>query len=491
MKKIYFGIVLFLASCSSFLEEYSTNLAYVRSCSDLEELLIGGGYMENIKVNYYEPVLKGNEKDAYFPWIHVLDDDIVEYANGKVRDDAAIQMGGLYCWLKNPFTREGAAFKDDTWRRLYERIGVLNVILGQVDAIESETEELRKRVKGEALFLRANYYFLLVNFYAKPYDKQSAATDPGVPLKTTDYVEDKYYHRDPVARIYEQVVADLESAVANLTGIPEESVFQATEAAARTLLSRVYLYMGEWAKVVEQCDQVEGHQLLNLNEQDPSLSFFSVNSPEIIFTQGSYCMPGIMKEPFMMLNAYQVSDSLYKLYENDDLRKKHFFTYSAQSYGSLNMVTKVKVKDEANKKISDNSLIRYAEVLLNQAEALAMQGKEKEAIDAIQQLRRNRFAAPSEVKYTGKELVRFIRDERRRELCFEGHRWFDLRRYAVNTEYPVETEIIHLHYNADATFDKNYVLRKYSEDSGWVMPIPDYVIVFNNGQIVDNEREER
>lgn len=88
--------------------------------------------------------------------------------------------------------------------------------------------------------------------------------------------------------------------------------------------------------------------------------------------------------------------------------------------------------------------------------------------------------------------MRFIRDERRRELCFEGYRWFDLRRYAVSSKYPEEKEIKHEYILSGGQVSENYVLKKYSQDGGgWVLPIPDYVITFNNGLIKDNEREDR
>lgn len=59
-----------------------------------------------------------------------------------------------------------------------------------------------------------------------------------------------------------------------------------------------------------------------------------------------------------------------------------------------------------------------------------------------------------------KELVNFIRSERRRELCFEGHRWPDLRRYAVNTKYPLETTIRHMVYETENGEYAGYYLLK-------------------------------
>ena len=501
MRKIYllFPILFVLGACGDFLEEHSTKLAYVESCTDLEELLIGGGYLPNVKRLENSPwsLSVVGDDAVYFPWIHVMDDDVTEFIVRSLGEyggqDVGIQFSGFYCWQKNPFTNVNGTYKDDTWRRLYERIGVLNVILGQVDHAASETEELRKRVKGEALFLRANYYFLLVNFYAKSYNRETAATDPGVPVKTTDYIEDKYYSRDPVAKVYEQIVSDLEEACVNLIGIPRESVFQVSSAAAHALLGRVYLCMGEWEKAVVQCDSVQGYRLLSLVGRDVTKSFLYEDSPEMIFTQGSYCMSILMKKPNAILFCYQVSDSLVKLFDREDLRLSNFFEelkgdYS-DYYGRLTAVRKV--RDDKDKNISDNGVIRYAEVLLNKAEALAMSGRESEAIQLIGELRRNRFNQPEPLNKTGEKLIRFIREERRRELCFEGHRWFDLRRYAVSPKFPEEIEIKHISHNQDATESGTFVLKKYSEDKGWVLPIPDYVITFNNGLIEDNERDER
>ena len=75
-------------------------------------------------------------------------------------------------------------------------------------------------------------------------------------------------------------------------------------------------------------------------------------------------------------------------------------------------------------------LLRYPEVILNKAEALAMLGREDDSKACLQELRSNRFkgADLQSVVETGDDYITFVRDERRRELCFEGHRWFDLRR---------------------------------------------------------------
>ena len=102
-----------------------------------------------------------------------------------------------------------------------------------------------------------------------------------------------------------------------------------------------------------------------------------------------------------------------------------------------------------------------------------------------------------EITATGAELVNFVRDERRRELCFEGHRWFDLRRYAVNSRFPFSKEIRHVAYEYQASGDYaavgEYVLRPYAEDeAAYVFPIPSDEIVINHGSLAQNaDRPER
>src|SRR5699024_11034563 len=98
---------------------------------------------------------------------------------------------------------------------------------------------------------------------------------------------------------------------------------------------------------------------------------------------------------------------------------------------------------------SSEFLLRLPEVLLNKAEALAILGRDVEAMAVLEELRVKRIVAAEYKELdarSGKKLIELIRDERRRELCGEGHRWFDLRRYAVHPKYPSTKEIVHDHY---------------------------------------------
>ena len=116
------------------------------------------------------------------------------------------------------------------WNMLYEKINTCNMVLALIDEQPASREEDvagRERVKGEAYFLRAAYYFLLANLYAQPYLPQTAASTPGVPIKLSEYVEDREFTREPLATVYAQVLADLEQAEACLQGKEHVSVYHA------------------------------------------------------------------------------------------------------------------------------------------------------------------------------------------------------------------------------------------------------------------------
>ena len=98
------------------------------------------------------------------------------------------------------------------------------------------------------------------------------------------------------------------------------------------------------------------------------------------------------------------------------------------------------------------------------------------------------------INLTGEDLVKFIRAERRRDLCFMGQRWFDLKRYAVHPKYPQKTRIEHPYYTwtgSSAILEKTYVLEEYPGDGGWLMPFPSSALISNEGALKNNVRPDR
>ncbi len=518
------GLLCFFGSCSDFLEEKSHDLTYASSCKDMNELLVGGGYMKHVSGDVVSRqglplVVNGGDNALYFPWIHVMDDDVTAYCAGIGLGEAQTygQLGSFYRWEKDPCNVEGNFYNDNTWDRLYRHIGVLNVILNKVDEFTNDPESERDQVKGECYFLRAAYYFLLVNFYAPPYSHISASSDPGVPLKITPYINmNKDFTRTPVDTVYHQIVRDLQASIACLNGKVPKSIHRASVDAARVLLSRVYCYMGKWELVPELCDEVlkGNYYLLPMNEwrsksgtvysdlEEARRNVVYSSSPETIFTQGSYSLLQVcVYSGTAGVSTFVASSELTQLYDPDDTRPTYFFRNDNGTSFHRVPYKFAKNYEPLQPEASDNFLIRLPEVYLNKAEALAMNDDNEGARDVIQQLRAKRYITgllPAMPALTGEALVNFIRDERRRELCFEGHRWFDLRRYAVSSKYPMAKEIRHDVYGngtssgagVPGVWGGYYKLERFP-DGGWVLPIPQYDIEKNHWKLVQNERPER
>ena len=510
-------VALGMSSCSGFLEEYSQNLSYAKTAQDLNELLIGNGYMENnsTSVGYYVTLwAMGTTGEPNFPWIHVMDDDSEEFIAGGPYDyslnTAINNLSGFFRWQDRPFKRlDGVSLTDITWKRCYAHIAAVNAIIYKAEEFRTKGVDkdiaLLNKVEGEAYFLRAGYYFLLVNIYGQPYAKATAATDLGVPLKITETVEDKYFSRTAVGPVYDQIVSDLKTAAGFLDGIQQPSIYRANQTAAYILLSRVYLYMEQYDLAIQAANSAianGAYTIRDLNNFVTGTDFTSKSSPETVFSQGGYAMNLIQADDQTntyfpnMSHSYKVSGDLLSQYTATDLRPKAFFR--ASTVNKVMQSSKQIVPAAATYTlISDNFLLRIPEVYLNKAEAQAMLGQDGPAKETLQELRSKRFkpADLTTITATGASLVDTIRNERRRELCFEGHRWFDLRRYAVNSIYPFSKFIKHEvnAYNGGVNYIAGfYELKPYAQDeAAYIIPIPDYAITFNNGALTNFERPVR
>ena len=230
----------------------------------------------------------------------------------------------------------------------------------EVDEDEGVQENIA-RIKGECHFLRGSYYFLLANFYGKPYDAATAATDPAVPIKVTPYVEDVFFQRNSVAEVYEQVEKDLLEAERLLKDIPQESLYQADVHAVRLMLSRMYLYMCNYEKAMEYASLVveEGPALGDLNgfagEQ-----FLTPDLSEIIFSMGTNSLAENVAftggEPAG--NDFSISSELYAAYDptnSHDLRLQHYIV-SENGYGKRSQVNDYRITNRGGKGVKTLSI---------------------------------------------------------------------------------------------------------------------------------------
>lgn len=493
-------ILLLFTSCGDFLDDYSQDLVVPKTVTDLNEVMLGSGYLPSNEVD--------NLSVSSTCWqLNILDDDI-NTVIAKSADRGWQEMDPVYygytTWqmeVGRDYTGKHLAADNANWDALYQRINAMNIILHEMEEnIDLSTEQDQKdakRLEGECLFLRSQFYLTLVNMYAKAYDPSTAATELGVPLKLTHYVEhdkdkDTQFERASVAEVYDQIVKDLKASVACFTESPQtKGFYRASKDAALLLLSRVYLYMQDWKNAELTANELlsDNNKLLDFRSITESGYAISESSPEILFSQGSLNLQCNFSGA---AGDFCITNDLYRLYEENDFRKKIYFGRSIQS-DSLSLNRKYRMGKQASR-VSDVFTLRTAEGYLNAAEACAMQGNAQGASDWLNQLRRKRVENYTDVQYGTDEVIEQVRVERRKELCLEGHRWFDLRRYAVCEKAPMKKVIERVYavydWNNRAAFDHAEVYELQEDDLAYVFAIPKSVLEFDT-DMLDNIREKR
>ncbi|NML21679.1 RagB/SusD family nutrient uptake outer membrane protein [Pseudoflavitalea sp. G-6-1-2] len=477
------------ASCKKFLSTYSQNETFLKTTEDLQEVLVGEGYY-------------GSAGFAVAPvFMDIIDDDAEDNKEARPSLERVYLYQNLYQWQALPFTNSvGEPITETYYLSQYRRMMALNTILENIPAVQQNggsAEEL-KRISGEAHFLRGLINFNLANVYGLPYKTSTAGSDWSIPLKISAAVEDKQFTRNTVQQVYDQILKDLLESEKELAGKKQLTV-KASQAAAQALLSRVCLFMEKYDEAISWADKAMAQKDYAMTDLNTLPNTASVNSRTS--TETFFCFPNIgfqtaITETFAPSNFVHQSDNfrasgdLMSLYSSTDLRKSRYFTLALSSEW-------IPSKMQPEVSVLDKSVIRYSELLLNKAEAQAILGRNNEAAETIQELRKHRFkpADLTVVTATGAALVNFIRDERRRELSFEMHRWFDLRRYAVNNAYPFSKTIRHIaySYSGGVRYIQGYFeLNPYEQDkAAYVIPIPLQEVEFSQGGLVNPTRPVR
>jgi len=352
----------------------------------------------------------------------------------------------------------------DFWRGPYPGILRCNLVLQQLPSIEM-VDSLRNRLMGEAYFLRAHYYFILVRIFGD------------VPLQTKPLVagSDLNQARTPKAQVYEQIISDTKKAIELL---PVKSSYSTTDLgrackeAAQTQLAKIYLTLGtNYQDVVDLCQSIQdlGYDLTTMDYAN-NFKYTTNNGPESIFEiqyigKSDYGFWDDLNQA-CWLSTYMgprnsgwvagswgwqhVKQEFVDSYEAGDLRKDVTILYKGcpkfdgKDYNPSWSLTGYNVrKFLVSKDICDwqsNSsnfvVYRFADVLLMKAEALNELGSTVLAQTPLN-IVRTRAGLPN-ITTTDKETMKeAIIHERRMEFAFEGQRWFDLIRID-NGDYAVK-----------------------------------------------------
>jgi hypothetical protein len=295
---------------------------------------------------------------------------------------------------------------------------------------------------GEAKFIRSLCYFYLVNLWAQPYSFTADASHPGVPLVLSAakdaFDSSNYLPRSTVQQVYDQIEADLLEAATKLPDPPADlftRVARANKGSARALLMRLYLYKGDWTKANQYADAVIGMNKYSLNTNNPIAAFrppyttaesiFSVamsggDNPNTNNSLGQHYGPrarGDISVDTAYIHLMDTTvDRRYRAFGGDSLMEIYKGGYWTRKYTGLTT--------------DFVPVLRYAEVLLSKAEALAKLNNgapDPTAVALVNQIRSRANAAPI-APLTQQDLINLIIRERRIELAFEGQGSLEFQR---------------------------------------------------------------
>ena len=331
----------------------------------------------------------------------------------------------------------------EIWQIHYKAIYLANIAIARIPGIDMDVT-LKNRLVNEAKFLRGLLYFNLVRMFGN------------IPLVVTEDAPLNPPAASP-EEVYGQIVKDLSDAQA----LPKDGDItegRATSGAAKSILSKVYLRMGEFQKASDLAKEViQSNQYSLWNDFSDTFKLASRGGKEAIFSvgfgdgNGSISFWEVGQFNVRLLPAelsaqvdgisntqgWQVATpDLYNSFsENDERKDATFMTSITKTDGTVINLNKIYIDKywdrqadpTAGGSVNDFPVIRYADLLLIYAEAQAELGNFSEADKYLNKVR-NRADLPDIAPSNLNDFVDALLLDRRREFVAEGKRWFDLTR---------------------------------------------------------------
>ena len=374
------------------------------------------------------------------------------------------------------------------WIKHYVAVNRSNFAIENISNMGSEQirDDVRKRLIGEAKFLRALAYFNLVRIYG------------GVPLvlKQTTSLDGLEVPRNTVDECYEQIISDLQEAKSVLPAIgqlQEGYLGRATKGSASARLAKVYLTREDYQNVVKETSEVMqmGYKLwknyadnFDVEKENGQESIFEIqykrNTPGVSGSNYN----GYYRPPFVNINGWvgygddPVTRNHYECYEEGDLRRDvNVRLYTKEEYPNMSSNYEFpcyvnKFQDPSPLAVRSQGgennypILRYSDVYLMRAEALnAINTSDAEAYECLNVIRRRAFgpnmneASAIDIKLglSKEDFLDIILLERRKEFAFEVQRRFDL---------------VRTHKLKEAMMAQNPTIGAVVEEKHYLLPIP-------------------
>lgn len=435
-----FIITVFGACKKGFLEVEPKGKLIARKVSDYD-LLLNNLQLLNMGTNGQIPM--GDELAAVEPYF----------------SSSALRTQRLFRWedvIYQP--NEDAVEMTIPMTNLY----LYNKIINEVPDVKEGTDQQKASIKAEARAGRAWTYFLLINYYGKPYHNTSSATDPGYPIITKGDVTDTKFTRASVKEVYDFILDDLTGSIPDLPA-QTTSRMRMSKAAAQGVLGKVYVFMGRYTEALVQLNSA----LQNASQGTISVKLYDYNvtfGPAGAFlpiTTRSASFPTVPNNQEILFGK-QASSSWQ--YSSNELVLS---PATAALYGENDVRLRLYNKSAYNGAVYPQGLLRrgaasttqigvmLGDLYLLRAECKARLGDLDGAKADLEFFRSNRMpvadaAVPGGVAGQQLPLIQFVLDERIREYAVQGYRWFDMRRLSVDPLFE-KTTYQHTLYKADGS----------------------------------------
>src|SRR6056297_88043 len=408
MKKLFITgitfITLFLMSCDVLDTEPEVSL-------DSNTAIADGSSAEAVLLGAYSRMQTNPYYGVHFTLSPDLAADNAQYSGFF---DSQLEVDSGFVPISNLWI--GTA-----WVDMYRVVNIANLLIAEVPNIEDDAFSTRDQVLGEAHAVRAMAYFDLLRVFGYHFDRSSAYGLPLLlePVENNDFNQIPDLERSSVEATYQQILTDLNTAISLMEGYSSDTALSYWPAIA--LRARVHLYAENYEDAFNDADDVITNGGYSLVQDVADIFSTTDTTPESIFDLEFTDQDGSSLFTFMFQrDEYNVDPDLTQSFEAGDERAG-LFTFERESERSLKW---------SNPNNANNvKILRLAEMYLIRSEAAVFDSDDPNAgLDDLNEIR-NRAGLDDAGPFADTdEYVDALLYERRAELHYEGHRFFDLVR---------------------------------------------------------------
>ncbi|MGJ1268818.1 RagB/SusD family nutrient uptake outer membrane protein [Sphingobacterium spiritivorum] len=448
----------FVSCRKDFLEVVPKGVAIATKTSDYELLLNDPNL---ILLLYSSHIVMSDELSGFAPSY------IPQVGIGRVSDQKAFEyQDDIYLPSED----------DSELSQLEVQLYTYNKVINEVMASKGGSDTQKKALRAEALAGRAWVHFMLVNYYGKPYNVATAASDPGIPLVLAADVTQTRFERLSVQAAYDQIIADLTEAIPDLSAriISRRRISQS---AGEAILGKVYMNMQRFDKALPLFTSA----ISKLSTADIPVRLYDFNKA---FSPGGAFVP---VNPFTGPNRFDLDideEVVYlKLYVNlysyilsgipisprtatlftpADLRLNFYTKSLFPPTGQIFPLNMMRGYGRYN-----NMGINVPDIILLKAECESRTGDLLNAVNDLVGFRKTRMKdtapnaanIPTDIASDKVALTKYILEERIREYATTGERWWDMRRLSVDETYKSTVNMVHHVYDAKGNIVQSFPLK--------------------------------